>query len=93
MPRICPSFLTPVVIIFPELQYFAMNGKIFVSFQKPYNSVSKATISRCICTAMEEACIDITHLGLGLNNVPVENILITAWWNNASVFYTFIKNL
>lgn len=74
--------------------------KLFVSFVKPHNSVSSATIGRWIKTVMCNAGIDCSKYGAHSVRsassskakncrVPIQEILKTAGWSSARTFSQF----
>jgi len=76
--------------------------RLFISFAKPYKPVSRDTISRWTLTAMALAGVDTTIFkahstrsaatsAASRKNVPIDTILSTAGWQNASTFAKFYK--
>lgn len=74
--------------------------KLLISYSKPHNAVSKDTISRWIKTVLVRSGINIQIYGPHTiraasaskayrSGVPVQNILQTAGWTNASTFRKF----
>ena len=73
---------------------------LFLSFNKPYRSVTKSTIARWIKDVLSAAGIDTDVFGphsirgaastaAASHGVSLENILSTAGWSNASTFARF----
>jgi len=76
------------------------HSKLFISYIKPHGEVSKDTIARWIKTVMAKSGIDTEIFGAHSvrsassskakrNKVPIQDILQTAGWSNASTFAKF----
>lgn len=76
------------------------NGKLFISFHKPYHCVSKETISNWLKCTLNECGIDTTcysshstraaaSSAAAKNNVSLNEIMMTAGWKNAQTFKKF----
>lgn len=75
------------------------NSKLLISTIKPFGPVSKSTISRWVKLVMNKAGIDMSFTPHStrsaavskakLQGIPLETIMKTAGWSNASVFATF----
>ena len=79
-------------------------SKLFISFVKPYKSVSRNTVSRWIKTVLNEAGIDTSVFkahstraascsNAKANNVPIDQILKTAGWANVTSFSKFYDKI
>ena len=73
---------------------------LFVTYIRPHRAASKDSLSRWVKCAMKSAGIDIGHFGPGScrsastskgikMGVPLDLVLSTGSWSNASTFYTF----
>ena len=79
-------------------------NKLFISFNRPYKSVSRSTISRWIKAVLREAGIDISIFkahstraaacsNAKLIGVPIDHILKTAGWANVTSFSKFYDRI
>lgn len=80
------------------------NNQLFISFQKPYNPVSRDTISRWMKKVMTEAGIDTSLFkphstraasssAAKRDNIPIEDILRNAGWSNSKTFQKFYDKI
>ena len=80
------------------------SGELLISFQKPFQHVSKDTIARCIKLALTEAGVDTTiftaHSTRGAASsklhtagVPIDTILASANWAHASTYENSTKEI
>ena len=74
--------------------------QLFISALKPYNAVSKVTISRWLKEVLYEAGIDVSHFKAHSTraasvsraknaNVNINEILVSAGWSNSRTFHKF----
>ena len=79
-------------------------SSLFISFQKPYLPVSKATISRWIKRVLEEAGIDVSFFtahstraasssAAKRDDLSIDEILKTAGWTNNVMFKKFYDKI
>ena len=75
-------------------------SQLFISFQKPYHAVSKATISRWLLAVMREAGVDVEEFKAHSTRaactsaakrckVDMDEILRSAGWKNNRTFAKF----
>lgn len=76
------------------------HGKLFLSFQRPHNPVSRCTIARWLCDVIQEAGIDSSIFkahstraastsAAAKNNLPLGDILKMGDWSSPSTFQRF----
>lgn len=76
--------------------------QLFISYIKPYKTVSKSTISRWIKTVLKDAGIDMNIFNphstrsastskASRSSVPLDTIMKTAGWTQSSTFATYYK--
>ena len=97
-PAICVVTILKAYLV--RTEELRSSSQLLISFQKPFEAVSKQTISRWIKSVMFEAGIDTeifkSHSTRSAvcskakaSYVPIENILETAGWSNARTFKKF----
>lgn len=77
--------------------------QLFISFLKPYQPVSKSTISRWIWRVMTEAGIDTNifkphstrsaSVSAAKSNFPIDTILQSAGWSSCKTFHKFYDKI
>ena len=78
------------------------SSRLFITYVKPHNAVSRDTISRWVRTVMAKAGLDIRHFAphstrvastsrAAASRVPLDTILRTAGWTNSKTFKKFYK--
>ena len=76
------------------------HGKLFLSFQRPHNPVSRCTIARWLCDIIQEAGIDssifkahstraVSTSAAAKNNLPLGDIWKMGDWSSPSTFQRF----
>ena len=96
--RLCP--ITTLKEYLKRTETLRRTDKLFISYIKPYDQVSKNTISRWLKTIMASAGIDVFKYSAHsiraassskakVSSVPVENILQAVGWSNSRTFARF----